>query len=41
MIGRNKKVSYTIVDKEAKVTRVSEIIGHETEISYISQGDEV
>ncbi|HKM02637.1 MAG TPA: glucose-1-phosphate adenylyltransferase subunit GlgD [Bacilli bacterium] len=41
VIGRNKKVSYTIVDKEAKVTRVSEIIGHETEISYISQGDEV
>lgn len=41
VIGRNKKVAYTIVDKDAKVTRVAEIIGNENAISYISQGDEV
>lgn len=41
VIGRNKKLAYTIVDKDAKVTRVTEIIGHENDISYISQGDEV
>ena len=40
-IGLNKKLSYTIVDKDAKVTRVNEICGTETDISYISQGDEV
>jgi len=40
-IGRNKKIAYTIVDKDAKVTRVNEIIGTEKAISYISQGDEV
>lgn len=41
VIGRNKKIRYTIVDKDAKVTRVEEICGRENEISYILQGDEV
>ncbi len=40
-IGPNKTLAYTIVDKDAKVKRVNEIIGHEHDISYISQGDEV
>lgn len=40
-IGRNKKLSYVIVDKDAKVLRVDKIIGKEDEIAYISQGDEV
>lgn len=40
-IGPNKKVTYTIVDKDAKVLRVEKIEGREEQIAFISQGDEV
>lgn len=40
-VGPNKKIVYAVVDKDAKVTRVNEVVGREEQIAYIAQGDEV